>query len=106
LHCKVKRGIDTNDTFTTKPDEGLPMSTPQTVTIDAARDALGTLANRIAYGREEIVVTRHGRPVLKMVPINGHTALIRKSTARHPIRDLHPIQPADVAGADQENAVK
>ena len=34
-----------------------------------ARDQLGELVNRAAYGDERIVLTRHGRPVAALVPI-------------------------------------
>ena len=34
-----------------------------------ARDQLGDLVNRAAYGDERIVLTRHGRPVAALVPI-------------------------------------
>lgn len=46
------------------PPEGAPEGVPAT---DAAR-TLGELLNRVMYGRERIVITRHGRPVAELVP--------------------------------------
>jgi len=37
--------------------------------VTQARDQLGELVNRAAYGDERIVLTRHGRPVAALVPI-------------------------------------
>lgn len=37
--------------------------------VTEARDQLGELVNRAAYGDERIVLTRHGRPVAALVPI-------------------------------------
>ena len=37
--------------------------------VTEARDQLGEMVNRVAYGDERIVLTRHGRPVAALVPI-------------------------------------
>lgn len=37
--------------------------------VTEARDQLGELVNRAAYGEERIVLTRHGRAVAALVPI-------------------------------------
>ncbi len=37
--------------------------------VTEARDQLGELVNRAAYGDERIVLTRHGRAVAALVPI-------------------------------------
>ena len=37
--------------------------------VTEARDQLGELVNRAAYGDERIVLTRHGRPVAALVSI-------------------------------------
>lgn len=39
------------------------------VGVTEARDQLGELVNRAAYGDERIVLTRHGQPVAALVPI-------------------------------------
>ena len=36
-----------------------------------AKNTLGTLLDRVEQG-EEIVITRHGKPVAKLVPHTGH----------------------------------
>ena len=52
------------------------------VPIAAARlrkreDVLGQLVGRVQYGRERIVLTRHGRPAAALVPMDDHEALER-----------------------------
>jgi prevent-host-death family protein len=37
--------------------------------VTEARDQLGELVNRVAYGEERVVLTRHGRAVAALVPI-------------------------------------
>jgi prevent-host-death family protein len=44
-------------------------SRPERVSFVAARRRLAELANRVAYGRERIILTRHGRPVAAVVPL-------------------------------------
>jgi prevent-host-death family protein len=45
-------------------------SEPVTVGVNAFRDGLGVYLDRVAAG-EEIVLTRHGRPKLRLSPITG-----------------------------------
>ncbi len=40
------------------------------VGVTEARDQLGELVNRAAYGDERIILTRHGRAVAALVPIS------------------------------------
>lgn len=40
-----------------------------TTTAKEAADSLGALLSRVEFGREEIVITRHGKPVARLVPI-------------------------------------
>ena len=47
------------------------------VPIAEARDVLGQLVGRVQYGRERIVLTRHGRPAAALVPIDDHETLER-----------------------------
>lgn len=42
-----------------------------------ARGHLGDLCNRVAYGRERIVLTRYGRPLLAFVPLHNIATLKR-----------------------------
>ncbi len=48
-----------------------------TVSIAEARDNLSDLYNRVAYGDERIVLTRHGKALVAMVPIEDLEALER-----------------------------
>lgn len=47
------------------------MSTPEhtIVTAAEARDQLAELINRAAYGKERVVVSRRGKPVAAIVPL-------------------------------------
>jgi prevent-host-death family protein len=37
--------------------------------ISEARESFSTTVNRVAFGRERVVLTRHGKPVAAVVPI-------------------------------------
>jgi prevent-host-death family protein len=45
------------------------MSAPAAVSVAEARSGLADLLNRVAYGKERLVVTRHGRQLAAIVPI-------------------------------------
>ena len=45
------------------------------IPVTQAREELAELINRVAYGHERIVLTRHSRPVACIVPPNDLTAL-------------------------------
>lgn len=42
-----------------------------------ARESLAEVINRVAYGQERIVLTRHGKALVAMVPIDDLEALER-----------------------------
>ena len=46
---------------TAEPDE--------TISTTAARDRFADILNRAAYGKERVVLTRRGRPLVAVVPI-------------------------------------
>jgi prevent-host-death family protein len=46
-------------------------SSAQQVGAFEAKNTLGTLLDRVEQG-EEIVITRHGKPVARLVPNTGH----------------------------------
>lgn len=52
-------------------DEAVSMSAAE------ARENLAELINRVAYGDERIVLTRHGKALVAMVPIDDLEALDR-----------------------------
>jgi prevent-host-death family protein len=47
---------------------------PPTYNMHDAKTHLSQLAERASQG-EEIVIARHGRPVAKLVPLDGHKSL-------------------------------
>jgi prevent-host-death family protein len=53
------------------------MSTPAAVSVAEARSGLADLLNRVAYGKERLVVTRHGRQLAAIVPIEDLDLLDR-----------------------------
>ncbi len=46
-------------------------STPATITAFDAKNRLGSLLDRVAAG-EELVITRHGQPVARLVPMKAN----------------------------------
>jgi prevent-host-death family protein len=48
------------------------MSPANLVTAFDAKNRLGSLLDRVQAG-EELVITRHGEPVAKLIPMNKHT---------------------------------
>ena len=45
------------------------MTAPTAVSVADARSDLADLLNRVAYGKERLVITRHGRELAALVPI-------------------------------------
>ena len=45
------------------------MTTVSAVTVADARSGLAELLNRVAYGKERLVITRHGREIAALVPV-------------------------------------
>jgi len=45
------------------------MAEATAVTVADARSDLADLLNRVAYGKERLVITRHGRELAALVPI-------------------------------------
>ena len=61
------------------------------------RDQFSTLVNRVAYGKERIVVSRRGKDVAALVPIEDLRLLERLSRDR----DLTDIDDAALTEAEQ-----
>jgi prevent-host-death family protein len=53
-----------------------------------ARENLAELVNRVAYGKERIVLTRHGKEVAALVPIEdlGVMAKLRRLLRRREVK--------------------
>jgi prevent-host-death family protein len=54
------------------------------MTISEVRNQLPNVVDEIAASRVAVVVTRHGKPVVSIVPFNAH----KTKTARYPLRGL------------------
>jgi prevent-host-death family protein len=63
-----------------------------------AKNTLGTLLNRVERG-EEIVITRHGRPVARLVPNTGR---VDRSQARAAAERIRARAQSLKAGFDWE----
>ncbi|HET9743708.1 MAG TPA: type II toxin-antitoxin system prevent-host-death family antitoxin [Terriglobales bacterium] len=61
------------------------MSTKREVGAFEAKNTLGTLLDRVEEG-EEIVITRHGRPVARLIPNTGQPDRASASAAAERIR--------------------
>lgn len=67
---------------------------PAAIAVADARNTLSDVVNRVAYGKERVVLTRHGREVAALVPIEDLALLdrIRRFVARKDVdralRDL------------------
>lgn len=65
------------------------------VTTAEARKQLAELVNRVAYGKERVVLTRHGREVAAVVPLEDLRLLERlrgRLTRRQVQRALKEVQ--------------
>lgn len=51
-----------------RPDDDVPSSDAVLVSTSAARNQFGDLLNRVAYGREHIVLTRRGKELVAIIP--------------------------------------
>jgi prevent-host-death family protein len=60
------------------------MSGVSAVTVADARSGLAELLNRVAYGKERLVITRHGREIAAIVPVEDLQVAtrLRKFVAR------------------------
>ena len=68
------------------------------VTVSEAREHFADLVNRVAYRQERVLVTRHGRPIAAIIPMEQVQFLERAE-------DEYDLQEALAALADPENAV-
>ena len=53
------------------------MSAATAVSVADARSDLAELLNRVAYGRERLVITRHGRELAAIVPVEDLKLITR-----------------------------
>jgi prevent-host-death family protein len=67
----------------------------ESMTTAEARKQLAELVNRVAYGKERVVLTRHGREVAALVPLEDLKLLERlrgRLTRRQVQRALREVQ--------------
>lgn len=60
------------------------MSAAVAISVADARSDLSELLNRVAYGKERLVITRHGKEIAAIVPLEDltFTARLRRFVAR------------------------
>lgn len=68
------------------------------VSVSDARETFAELVNRAAYGHERVLVSRRGKPIAAIVPIEDVEYLER-------IEDEFDLRAIEEALADPENAV-
>ena len=71
---------------------------PGHVSVSEARQTFADLVNRVAYRKERVLVTRHGRPLTAIIPMEQVEFLERAE-------DEYDLQEAFAALADPGNAV-
>jgi prevent-host-death family protein len=71
---------------------------PGHIGVSQARESFAELVNRAAYGGERVLVSRRGRPIAAIVPINDIEFMER-------MEDQLDLQAAQEALADPANAV-
>ena len=60
----------------------MPTGGPHSLTAAQARDHFAGILNRAAFGKERVVLTRRGKPLVAMVPIEDVAALEAMEDAR------------------------
>lgn len=52
-----------------KGREGVKPYSPEAINTSIARDSMSDIINRVSYGKERIVIKRHGKELVALVPI-------------------------------------
>ncbi len=60
---------------------------PIHMTAQEARDGFSETMNKVAYGRERVMVQRHGKPLVAIVPIED-LEVLEAITAREDAEDI------------------
>jgi prevent-host-death family protein len=77
------------------------------VSVADARNELAELLNRVAYGKERLVITRHGRELAALVPVEDLklTNRLRRFVARKDVaRALADLDAGNAASWEQLRA--
>jgi prevent-host-death family protein len=83
------------------------MNAVTAISVADARSDLAELLNRVAYGKERLVITRHGRELAAIVPVEDLklTARLRRFVARKDVaRALAGLDTGQAASWDQLRA--
>ncbi|MFB6633650.1 type II toxin-antitoxin system Phd/YefM family antitoxin [Streptomyces sp. NPDC056362] len=73
------------------------------IPVTQARAELADLINRVVYGGERVVVTRHGKPLVALVSAADLEELeaAEKPTDEQVVRSLSTFRPVDSAPGEQ-----
>lgn len=83
------------------------MTTATAVSVAEARSELAELLNRVAYGKERLVITRHGKELAAIVPVEDLqlVARLRRFVARKDVaRALAELDSGRASSWDQLRA--
>ena len=75
-----------------------------TVTSEEVRDQLGEIINRVAYGRERMIVTRRGKKLAALVPMEDLELLEQVLDALEDQIDL-PLVKQRLAEVEREGTI-
>jgi len=67
-------------------------TSPEEISSDEMRTSMSDIINRVAYSKDRIVVTRHGRPIVAVVPLD----------VLETVRNLEGLAAARAALADED----
>ncbi len=73
----------------------VPATSPEEISSDEMRTSLSDIINRVAYAKERVVVTRHGRPIVAIVPLD----------VLETVRNLESLAAARAALADEDPGI-
>jgi prevent-host-death family protein len=78
-----------------KGSEGVKPYSPETIDTSIARDSMSDTINRVSYGKERIVIKRHGKELAALVPIEDLRLL-------EELEDRMDLEEARIALAEAE----
>ena len=78
-----------------KGSEGVKPYSPEAIDTSIARDSMSDTINRVSYGKERIVIKRHGKELAALVPIEDLRLL-------EELEDRMDLEEARIALAEAE----
>lgn len=70
------------------------------IPVTQARAVLAELVNEVAYGRERVTFTRHGKPLAVLVSVEE--AKLLDSLAIQEVTTAHPLQVIDLTASQHQ----